>query len=338
MRYGLRYDLRNPKRWHKPWDNVYRHLLEQVEWADQAGFDMVTLNEHHFAPDGYLPSPFVVAGAIAARTKRVKIALSLVLLPLKHPVQVAEDAAVLDIISGGRLELTVGAGYRQEEFAGYGISISERPSRMEEATEIIRRCWEEESFDFTGRHWNLRSVSVMPKPIQQPRPRIQMGGSSSAAARRAARLSDGFLGPAQFQADWREEMISLGKDPGSATMASTEGFPSLFVHVAEDPEAAWKRIGEHALYESNSYASWNVSGSSSTYAFASDPSELVNAGTHGVITPDQAIDIGRHLRSEGIPSPRLTLQPMMGGMPLELGQNCLELVVSKVMPALDPFG
>src|SRR4051812_19233236 len=109
MKFGLGYDLRNPAISGRSFQALYAEFLDQVEGADSHGFDFVELPEHHFVDDGYLPSPFVVAAAIAARTKRMRIGLHLVLLPLRHPVQVAEDAAIVDILSGGRLDMTVGA-------------------------------------------------------------------------------------------------------------------------------------------------------------------------------------------------------------------------------------
>src|SRR5262249_36558285 len=149
-------------------------FLEQVGWADAHGFAGVALAEHHFIEDGYLPAPLVAAAAIAARTRRLHIRLTVLLLTLRHPVQVAEEAALVDILSGGRLVLMVGAGYRENEFAAYGIAREERLGRMAEGIEIIRRCWEEEDFDFEGRFWRLSNVRVMPKPVQRPRPRILM--------------------------------------------------------------------------------------------------------------------------------------------------------------------
>ena len=243
MDFEIKYDLRNPPAWRKPWADVYAHFLDQVVWADDNGFTTVMLHEHHFSDDGYLPSPFTAAAAIAARTRRIRIRLALVLLPLKHPVQVAEDAAVLDIISGGRLEVVVGAGYVPGEFEGYGISIKQRPSRMEEAVEIIKRCWSEDEFSHTGKHWTLRNVRVMPKPLQQPM-KLLMGASSPVAARRAARIADGFMAPNPlFIGPWREEMLALGKDPGPAAEPGTPSPPGNFLHVAHDPDAAWKAIG-----------------------------------------------------------------------------------------------
>src|SRR5882762_631103 len=316
MEFELRYYLRNPPQWRRPWDELYRDVLEQAEVADRHGFDRVTLSEHHFTEDGYLPSPFVLGAAIAARTTRVKIALGLVLLVLKHPVQTAEDAAVLDIISGGRLELTVGGGYLPEEFAGYGVPINQRPSRMEEALEIVRRCWEEDEFSFHGRHWNLENVAVAPKPVQQPRPRILLGGSSVAAAHRAARFADGFSGAAPLHEEYRAEMVRLGKDPGPPMPTPVSGYPRLFFHVSADPVAAWKVIGPHVLYESNAYAEWASQGRAlAYYTTATDPDDLVAAGTHLVVTPAEAIEFGRQMQQAQGPNARMVIQPLVAGLP-----------------------
>ncbi len=337
MQFALRYDLRNPPQWRRPFDQHYAHFLNQVAWADEHGFSRVTLSEHHFSEDGYIPSLMTVAAAVAARTKHLQIALNLVLLPLKHPVQVAEDTAIVDIISGGRMQLMLGAGYRNAEFDGYGISMKQRGGRMEEGVEIIRRCWEQEEFSFEGRYWSLKNVRVMPKPVQKPRPQILMGGSSSAAARRAARIGDGFQPtvPRVMKA-WREEMIRLGKDPGpepSPPQPDDPRPPASFLHIARDPKAAWKVIGPHALYETNSYALWTQDrgGSASPYSASDDPDTLLAAGTYGVLTPDEAVALGKRME-ERSPSAGFVFHPMMGGMPLELGQESLELVVNEVVP------
>jgi alkanesulfonate monooxygenase SsuD/methylene tetrahydromethanopterin reductase-like flavin-dependent oxidoreductase (luciferase family) len=115
---SIRYSIRNPPEWALPSGYLYNRILDQIEWAEQAGFDRAAVCEHHFAGDGFLPSLLPMAAAIAARTKRILIGTEILLLPLHHPVRVAEDAAFVDIISGGRFELAVGAGYREEEYAG----------------------------------------------------------------------------------------------------------------------------------------------------------------------------------------------------------------------------
>jgi alkanesulfonate monooxygenase SsuD/methylene tetrahydromethanopterin reductase-like flavin-dependent oxidoreductase (luciferase family) len=335
MDFELKYDLRNPPPWRKPWTRLYQDFLDQVAWADEKGFNRVHLHEHHFSEDGYLPSPLVAAAAIAGRTRRIRISLNLIVLPLKHPVEVAEQIAVLDCISGGRVDVVLGAGYRRAEYEAYGIAMRQRPGRMDEAIEILKRCWEEESFDFEGRYWHLKGVRVMPKPVQQPRPLLTLGGSTEAGALRAARLGDAFTTPYPGLLEvWSEEMRRLGKEPESrATVTgSSAGLPGSFLHLARAPAAAWRVIGPHAVWESNSYSEWSRERGNSPFRPVSLPDQLLEIG-YGVLTPEEAVEKGREIEA-GAPGPhRFLFHPLMGGMPAELGQESLELAVSEVMPA-----
>jgi len=339
VEFEIKYDLRNPPAWRRPWEQHYSHFLDQVEWADRHGFDRVHLHEHHFAEDGYLPSPLVAAAALAARTKRIRISLNLIVLPLKHPVGVAEEIAVLDCLSGGRVEVVLGSGYRRAEYEGYGIPMRQRPGRMDEGVAIVKRCLEEEGpFDFEGRYWSLKGVRVMPRPVQRPRPRILLGGSTDAGAVRAARLGDGFTTPyPKLLEVWREEMKKLGKDPAGAgsLTGSSQGLPGSFLHLARDPAAAWRVIGPHAVWESNTYAEWARERGNSPFRPVSHPDQLLESG-YGVLTPEELVSQGRGLEAERPGPHRFLFHPMMGGIPFELGQECLELAVSEVMPAFRP--
>jgi hypothetical protein len=166
----LLYDMRVPD-WGAPADALYQAAVAQCAWADTLGFNSVTLTEHHATTDGYLPSPMILGAAIAGSTQNLLIRLSLVLLPLYHPLRAAEDLAVLDLISGGRLRLTVGLGYRPEEYEQLGVVMRQRPSLMEEAVETLKSAWTGEPFEYRG-----RTVRVLPRPAQRPRPLIAMGG------------------------------------------------------------------------------------------------------------------------------------------------------------------
>src|SRR5467141_3408186 len=148
IRFGLWYDFRNPAQWRQPADRLYREILDQIAWGENNGFDDVWLSEHHFIEDGYLPSVLPVAAAIAARTKRIRIAPGVLLMPFHNPMRLAEDIAVVDVISGGRLELGVGAGYKLEEFESFGVPFNERGSRTNEALGIIRRLLSGETVTF----------------------------------------------------------------------------------------------------------------------------------------------------------------------------------------------
>ncbi len=206
----LAFDMRAPDSGANP-TSLYAAALEQCAWADELGFTDVQLMEHHASTDGYLPSPIVLGSAVAGVTRRLAVRLCLVLLPLYDPLRIAEDLAVLDLISGGRLRLTVGLGYRQEEYDQFGVDMRRRPSLMEEAVETLKRAWTGEPFDYRGRR-----VRVLPRPAERPRPLITMGGASPASARRAARIADAYypVAPRLYEI-YRDELSALGKSSAS---------------------------------------------------------------------------------------------------------------------------
>lgn len=166
---------------------LYDQVVERCTVAEEAGFDSVWVSEHHFLDDGYMPSLLVVAAAIARETTRVEIGTGVLLAPLHDPLRVAEDAATVDLLSGGRLILGLGAGWREEEFDVFGVDLGERAARMRETVRVLRGAWGPGTFSYRG-----HEVAVTPKP---PRPiPIWLGGFAPAAVRRAGRIADGFLG------------------------------------------------------------------------------------------------------------------------------------------------
>jgi alkanesulfonate monooxygenase SsuD/methylene tetrahydromethanopterin reductase-like flavin-dependent oxidoreductase (luciferase family) len=191
LRFGLWYDFRNPAPTTRTFESLYRASLDQIAWAESLGFDSVWLSEHHFVDDGYTPSPLVLAAAIGERTRRMRIGTNLLLLPLADPIRVAEDAAALAILTGGRFDLGVGLGYRQLEFDHFGRKRSQRPSLMEEGVAILRQAWTGAEVQVRGKRFSVAGIRVSPLPASPPR--IFMGGISEPAIARAARLGDGFL-------------------------------------------------------------------------------------------------------------------------------------------------
>ena len=133
----LAFNMRSPS-WGPPTADLYAAALDMSVWADRLGFSTVLVSEHHNTSDGYLPSPIVMAGALAARTTHINIKISVVLATLMHPLHLAEDLAVVDLISGGRLQVTLGAGYRKAEFQAFQIDWKKRPSMMREIVETLR--------------------------------------------------------------------------------------------------------------------------------------------------------------------------------------------------------
>jgi alkanesulfonate monooxygenase SsuD/methylene tetrahydromethanopterin reductase-like flavin-dependent oxidoreductase (luciferase family) len=262
----------------------------------------------------------IFAAAVAARTRQVQLSC-VVVLPLHDPLRLAEDAAVVDLVSGGRLELTLAAGYVAREFAMFGHSLDERVPLVEEGIEVLRAAWSGEPFQFRG-----RSVRVTPHPHTAGGPRLVLGGSSPGAARRAARIADGFFPTAPALWDvYRQACIEAGRDPGPQPVRSP-----LFVHATEEPDSAWAAIAPHAMHENASYAAWIAeAGLPAPFAAAGDAAELRSSGRYVVLTPDECIELARNVDL-------LELHPLMGGMPPALGWQSLRLFTDQVLPALRP--
>jgi alkanesulfonate monooxygenase SsuD/methylene tetrahydromethanopterin reductase-like flavin-dependent oxidoreductase (luciferase family) len=156
-----------------PWldhAEVVHRELEQMEWTEELGFDQIWLTEHHFIDYGLAVDPASLAAAAASRTRRVRIGLAAAILPFHHPLRLAEQIGLIDIISRGRLDVGVGRGNRPAEFAGYNIPQPENRERFEEAVEIMRRAWTEERFSYQGRFFSIKDARVIPKPWQRPHP------------------------------------------------------------------------------------------------------------------------------------------------------------------------
>ncbi|MSV90569.1 MAG: LLM class flavin-dependent oxidoreductase, partial [Actinobacteria bacterium] len=178
---GIRYDFRNPPIGGTTMAERYACALEQCVWAEDLGFGSVTLSEHHGVDDGYLPSALTMAAAIAARTSRIRIRIAAVLPSLYHPLRLAEEVAVVDNISNGRLELVVTNGYVPSEFTMFDETLDNRVKRVVETVRVLRQAFTGEPFEFRG-----KTVRVTPAPAQPGGVPIWLGAASEGAARRAA--------------------------------------------------------------------------------------------------------------------------------------------------------
>ena len=235
----------------------FEETIRECERAEAAGFDSVWLGEHHNNPVLY-PAPLLGLAAIAARTSRVALGTGVLLLPLYHPLSVAEEGAMVDMISGGRLILGVGAGYAPEEFAALGLSVRQRGSRLDEAAALLRRLWTEVHVTHHGRHYHVEDATVGPRPVQQPSPPIWFGAWTAPAIERAARLGDAWLGgPSAALAElsacvasYRQTRRALGKEPGEIAAFR-------YVFVAGTTAQALDSAGESFIraYE-NMYFRW----------------------------------------------------------------------------------
>jgi probable F420-dependent oxidoreductase len=179
-----------------------KRTYELCQLAEEVGFDFVYLPHHRFTP-GYPSAPFVVFGAIAARTSNLSMLTGIYLLPLDHPLDVAEQVATLDELSGGRAILGAGIGYRPYEYDAVGVPFDEREPRIREAIEILRLVWTAAPASYEGRFFSFEDVTLLPRPVQQPHPPIWVGAQLSRGVERAALLGDGWL------ADFMQTMAAL---------------------------------------------------------------------------------------------------------------------------------
>jgi alkanesulfonate monooxygenase SsuD/methylene tetrahydromethanopterin reductase-like flavin-dependent oxidoreductase (luciferase family) len=171
----------------------YADAIELAVAAEGCGFDAFWVSEHHGFPDGYLPSPFVLLGALAATTDRLLLGAGVALAPLHHPLRLAEDAAVVDQLSGGRLVLGLGLGYAEHEYAAFGVDRTRRGAVLSDLVPFLRLAWSGETFDWSGPAYAGRGLRVTPRPARPGGVPVWLGGYAPAALRRARALADGHL-------------------------------------------------------------------------------------------------------------------------------------------------
>ena len=324
-----RFDFRAPGADPATRREIFCRAVEQAAYVEQHGQDALMLSEHHSSDDGYLPSPIPVAAAFAAVTERIPISVAALLLNLYDPLRVAEEIAVLDHLSGGRVSYTIGLGYRREEYDLFGRPWATRGQDVEAAVRVLQQAWTGEEFDHEGRR-----VRVTPTPYSQPHPMLFYGGGSTAAAKRAARLGLGFqpqdadpglrdLYDAECRAHGREPGLTILAPPGPAT-----------VFCAEDPDAFWAKHGHHLLADAQGYQRWR---GASVTSYVRDDSETVEqmrtAGVYVVLTADELVEKcrAREIRL-------VTSHPACGGLPAEPSWESLRLVSEIVLPALRAAG
>ena len=172
--------------------HYYRDALEEVTRAEGLGFDSAWMEEHHSVPDHYWPSPLPVLAGFATRTSRLMLGTDILVAPFYHPVRLAEDVALLDLMSGGRITLGIAIGYKPDEFGLYGAEIEKRGARFEEQLAIMKGLWTEERLDFKGRYYSIEG-RLEPKPLTKPHPPVWIGGWGELALKRAATLADNWI-------------------------------------------------------------------------------------------------------------------------------------------------
>jgi len=332
LTFGYLYDFRNPPQWHRPWPKLYAETLEFIAWTESIGFEGAWVPEHHGCDDGYIPSPLIALAAIAARTKTIKIGSAIALTPLYHPVRFAEDCALIDILSNGRLEMAVAVGYRQLETDAYGVDFSSRGSRTDEFLQIVRRLWAGETVTHESKHFRIRNASIMPRPVHGRVP-LYIGGFSDKALERAAKYGDGFHGEVSAYGRYLEQLHACGKDPASGRLRTVD----LFFLVANDPEKAERELAPYFHHVNNSYGQWlreDQHASTVGYDALFKPATLEAfkaSGTMRIMTPSQAIAKLERLRAHAPIEHFAMMAPT--GLPLSKFAEYAEIFAKEVIPA-----
>jgi alkanesulfonate monooxygenase SsuD/methylene tetrahydromethanopterin reductase-like flavin-dependent oxidoreductase (luciferase family) len=324
MDLGIYFDLRNPPQWSQDPKRLYGFTLEMCEEAEQLGISSIWFSEHHLFEDGYLPQPLIMAAAAAARTRRVRIGTAVLVAPFRSAVEIAEQATIVDLISGGRLDLGLGAGYRVPEFELFDIQARDRYAMTKTRIRELRQIWQEER--------------VTPRPVQEQIP-IWLGYNGPKGARTAGRLGERLLSAnAEL---WEPYRLGLAESGFSEDRGSMAGLIQAF--VTETPEADWATVANHLKYQLDSYRRYAVEGTGASVPRPVRPDDLLRRPMGSFIgyfvhgTPE---DVTRAISSytAGAPVQTVFLFVSIAGMPEELVARHVRIICTRLRPLLEPLG
>jgi alkanesulfonate monooxygenase SsuD/methylene tetrahydromethanopterin reductase-like flavin-dependent oxidoreductase (luciferase family) len=316
--FTLRFDMRAPD-WAAPATDLYAAAIDMCAWADTRGATLTVLSYHHAADDGHLPTPLILASAIAAGTKQMAILLAAVPIPLWDAIRLAEEMTVLDLISRGRVSYVFGVGHRSEEYDHFGLDITTRGRVADEMLAVLGRLVRGEPVEYHGRR-----VRVTPSCGSATGPLMMIAGGSKAAARRAATHGLGFI----LQTDspdlreyYESQCRAAGHEPGIVQFP-VPGTPTT-VFVADDVDRAWEVLGPHLVHDAVTAASYRPHDDSVGSITRADNVTALREeeGPYRIFTPDEATD---YIRS-GRPLP---LHPLCGGIPPAAAWHHLELAAA----------
>ena len=328
VNFGLWYDFRNPAQWRVPFAQLYQQTLEQITWAESIGFNSVWLTEHHFCDDGYTPSPLVIAAAIGARTQHMRIGTNLLQIPLHDPIRLAEDAATLSLLTGGRFDLGVAIGYRAFEFDAFNRRLQNRPSLLEESVEILRRAWRGESINFHGKRFNVGDIRITPTPEHAPR--ILIGGMAPPAIERAARIGDGFLSTGGIGHDVYAAATQAQNKPAANSVICAGDWAI----VSADPEREAALIGEHVLYQTNQYVAWGAFGPPDQVPQFADATAALRDGLYQLSTPVAAVARLSEMLKQYPQIVDVHFWAQFPGESVASGSRRIEILATQVLPQL----
>lgn len=314
----LRFDMRVPD-WAGPAVGHYSAVFDMCAWAETRGAALTVLSEHHGADDGHLPTPLILASAVAARTQRMAILLAAVPLPLWDPVRLAEEMSVLDLISGGRVSYVFGVGHREEEYVHFGVDMASCGRLADEYLSVLFPLLRGGPVEFRGRR-----IQVTPRCTSPNGPPIMIAGGSKRAVRRAAAHGVGFISQIdrpELRTYYEDQCNNLGTAPSFVQFPVPDS-PTV-VFVADDIDLAWEQLGPHLLHDATMAASYRHGDDSvASITRAQTVAELRDeAGPYRIMTPTAATEFVR----TGKPLP---LHPLCGGIYPEVAWPYLQAAIA----------
>lgn len=314
----------------------YQDYLQLVQKIESVGLDSAWVSEHHFSADGYLPSLVVMLAAFAAVTERIELGTGVVLAPFHDPIRLAEDFAVADQLSGGRVIAGFGIGWREEEFREFNVEVKSRVRRMREIVEILRHAWNDERFSYEGKYYSYKDVAVTPKPARVPP--ILVGGFVDDAIRRAGKIGDGYIS-SRATPDRVAQAFEMATE--ERKKAGWDGPPTVGLlqnaFVTEDPEKDWPMIRDGIGHQLGVYTGWREGTDVPGRGLEVKPPDegtIRKATAYG--TPDEVVAylkdvvgvLGRY------PESHLILRLHYPGMDAAPAARAIELLGTQVAPRL----
>ncbi|MFP5225755.1 MAG: LLM class flavin-dependent oxidoreductase [Actinomycetota bacterium] len=332
--------LQRPSWETRSYRELYADALELAQYADELGYHSFWLAEHHGSEDGYIPSTLAFLAAVAARTQNIGIGTGVLLAPLHDPIRIAEDAAVVDLISGGRLRLGLGLGWSEEEYRMFGVEKRARGKRMSELVSMLRDAWSGGRFSTDGDQLRYDDIRITPVPGHQIP--IFLGGASEPAIKRAALEADGYFPPST--AGGPEQLLEKVKEVLAIRGAHGVTAPFSFgcflpIGIGDDADDAWASIRRGVLHTRGSYLRW-AQGRSDLEGCDEEAAQWEDAVRAGTVigTPEEVATQLRPL-VDGLADLPLREAFISGilapvGMPKDRARRSLERFQHEVVPVL----
>ena len=347
MDFGLFFLMQRDEQWSE--QAVYDSDVEQMLAAEGLGYGSVWIAEHHFDDYGLCPAPPVLAAFLAARTRTLRLGMGVSLLPLHHPIDLAEQLAVLDVVSGGRLDVGIGRGGTLQDYQTFRSDRAEARERIEEGIALMRQCWTGAPFNFAGRFHSAERLHVRPRPVQRPHPPLYIACNSEDSVLSAARLglptlSSFFVPVAELgrrRVLYRETARATGRSDVEIEALERQGWGMRVVHVAPDREAALRATEPPFMSYQRKMARLRSDATGGTVPNSFDRSllrlrtfpEYLADGWALIGTPDEVRD-GLQQFVEATGYQRILLLMALPGLPTALALRSMHLFAEAVAPAL----